>query len=70
MAAAYDAIAAGEAPGISAVEDLFDDNIHVNDAGAYLIALAHFAVLYGVGPGRCRAEREEQTHETRPGPTG
>lgn len=50
MAAAYDAIAAGEAPGISAIEDLFEDNIHVNDAGAYLIALAHFAVLYGVDP--------------------
>jgi len=50
MAAAHDAISAGKAPGISAIEDLFEDNIHVNDAGAYLIALAHFAVLYGVDP--------------------
>lgn len=50
MAAAYDAITAGAAPGISAIEDLFADNIHVSDAGAYLIALAHFAVLYDVDP--------------------
>ncbi|MCZ0964479.1 hypothetical protein [Paracoccus benzoatiresistens] len=50
MAAAHDAIAAGEAPGISTIEDLFEDNIHVNDTGAYLIALAHFAVLYNVDP--------------------
>lgn len=50
MAAAHDAIAAGKAPGISAIEELFEDNIHVNDAGAYLIALAHFGVLYDVDP--------------------
>lgn len=50
MAAAHDAIAAGDAPGISAIEDLFEDDIHVNTLGAYLIALAHVAVLYDIDP--------------------
>jgi hypothetical protein len=30
--------------------DLFSDEIHFNDLGAYLIALTHFAVLYGRSP--------------------
>lgn len=50
MAAVHDAIAAGEAPGLARIEDLFSDAIHVNDAGAYLIALAHLAVIYGHDP--------------------
>lgn len=50
MAAVYDAIAAGQAPGLSRIEDLFSDTIHLNDAGAYLIALAHLAVIYGQDP--------------------
>ncbi|KQI73837.1 hypothetical protein AN191_00125 [Loktanella sp. 5RATIMAR09] len=31
-------------------EDLFGDNIHFNDYGAYLIALTHYAVLYQQSP--------------------
>jgi hypothetical protein len=31
-------------------EDLFSDDIHFNDYGAYLVALTHFAVLYGRAP--------------------
>jgi len=50
MAAAYDAIEAGHAPGLSRIEDLFFDTIHLSDAGTYLIALAHFAVIYGRDP--------------------
>ncbi|MCB1330192.1 MAG: hypothetical protein KDK28_12485 [Maritimibacter sp.] len=30
--------------------DLFSDNIHFNDYGAYLMALTHYAVLYGRSP--------------------
>ena len=30
--------------------DLFSDEIHFNDYGAYLMALTHFAVLYGRSP--------------------
>jgi hypothetical protein len=50
MAAVYDAIAAGTAPGLTAMKELFEDNIHVNAMGGYLIALAHFAVIYGRDP--------------------
>ncbi|WP_374376325.1 hypothetical protein [Tabrizicola sp.] len=50
MAAVYDAIAAGTAPGLTAMTDLFEDSIHVNYLGGFLIALAHFAVIYGRDP--------------------
>jgi hypothetical protein len=50
IAALYDAIQAGTAPGLSDMQDLFEDNIHVNAKGAYLIAAAHFAVVYGRDP--------------------
>lgn len=50
MAAVFDAIAAGTAPGLTAMKDLFEDDIHVNAKGAFLIALAHFAVIYGRDP--------------------
>ncbi len=35
---------------IRARGDLFADEIHLNDYGAYLVALTHFAVLYGRTP--------------------
>ncbi len=50
MAAAYDAIAAAEAPGLARIADLFSDAIHINPAGTYLITLAHLAVIYGYDP--------------------
>ncbi len=50
MAAVYDAIAAGTAPGLTAMSELFDDNIHPNSMGGVLISLAHFAVMYGRDP--------------------
>ena len=31
-------------------QDLFSDNIHFNDLGAYLVALTHYAVLYQKSP--------------------
>ena len=57
MAAAVRAIEAGEVEGVTSRHDLFQvqadgtqDMIHFNDTGAYLIALAHFAVLYHRSP--------------------
>lgn len=67
MAAVYDAITAGTAPGLQAMAELFTDNIHVNDLGGFLIALAHFAVIYSRDPrsipdirGEARWPRGEQ----------
>lgn len=50
MAAVYDAIKAGTAPGLSRMQELFEDDIHVNAKGAFLVALAHYAVIYGRDP--------------------
>lgn len=50
MAAIYDEIEAGRAPGLTDISDLFLDGIHVNDLGAYYIALAHYAVIFGRDP--------------------
>lgn len=61
MAAAYDDIAAGAAPGLSDMAELFADGIHVNDLGAYLISLAHYAVIYGRDPRGLPANIGQQT---------
>jgi hypothetical protein len=57
MAALVRAIDAGTVPGLTRREDLFalnpdgtPDPIHLNDLGAYVIALTHFAVLYHQSP--------------------
>lgn len=57
LAAAARAIEAGQVPGLNRREDLFSrdaeggvDPIHLNDLGAYLIALTHFSVLYHRSP--------------------
>ena len=59
MAAIYDAIAAGTAPGLTAISELFEDNIHVNGVGAYPISLAHYAVMYGRDPHEVPTLRNE-----------
>jgi hypothetical protein len=57
MAAMTREIEAGRVPGMTRREDLFalnpdgsQDMIHMSDKGAYLIALTHYAVLYGKSP--------------------
>jgi hypothetical protein len=57
LAAATRAIEAGQVPGLTDRKALFAtdasgavDPIHLNDLGAYLIALTHFAVLYHRSP--------------------
>lgn len=50
MLAMDDAIKQGKAPGLTDISDLFGDEIHINDVGTYLIALAHYAVIYGRDP--------------------
>ena len=66
MAAVWDAIEAGTAPGFTAMQELFEDDIHVYAKGSYLIALAHFAVIYGRDPRtipNLRGEPGWPTHE-------
>ena len=35
---------------ITGLRDLFKDNVHFNTTGAYLMALTHYAALYGRSP--------------------
>lgn len=49
MAAIDDAIAAGEGP-MTAIDGMFRDAIHPSDLGAWMVALTHFAVIYGRDP--------------------
>lgn len=66
MAAVWDAIQAGSAPGLKAMQELFEDDIHVNAKGSYLIALAHYAVIYRRDPREIpnlRGEPGWPTHE-------
>lgn len=50
MARVARGIEAGEIEGLTSRKDLFKDNIHFNSLGAYLMALTHYAVLYGRSP--------------------
>lgn len=50
MAALYDAVMAGDLPGVSTLEDLFIDDIHISGISAYLVACIHFATIYGESP--------------------
>ena len=50
MARVVREIEAGKLHGLSSRKDLFSDQIHLNDLGAYLVALTHFAVIYQQSP--------------------
>jgi hypothetical protein len=78
MAAAARAIEAREVEGLSSREELFArtpegalDTIHINDLGAYIIALTHYAVLYhrtplGLPHALQRADGSPAAHFTTP----
>ncbi|KAA0969347.1 hypothetical protein FPY71_12380 [Aureimonas fodinaquatilis] len=46
----YDEIEAGNVPGLTNASELFLDDIHINDLGAYFITLAHYAMIYNQDP--------------------
>lgn len=50
LAKVYDAIYAGMMPGLSSIDDLFTDRIHLNDIGKYFVACVHFATIYETSP--------------------
>ena len=56
--------------GLTGRDALFSDQIHLNDLGAYLIALTHYAVLYGKSPVGLPHDltRADGTPATAPGP--
>lgn len=50
LAKLYDAIQAGTVPGIAQINDLFSDDIHLNDVGKYFVACIHFAMIHQKNP--------------------
>jgi hypothetical protein len=50
MARLYDDVQAGIVPDITHFNQFFSDNIHVNELGAYAIALIHYACIYNINP--------------------
>lgn len=45
-----DAIAAGDVPGISAIAQVFDDDVHLNPRGHYFVSMVQYAVLTEASP--------------------
>lgn len=50
LAALYDSIQIGAMPDISSINDIFSDNIHLNDVGKYYVACIHFAMIHETSP--------------------
>lgn len=50
MARIYDDIQKQIVPGISDIKQLFSDNIHTNELGAYAIAMIHYACMFNKSP--------------------
>lgn len=50
LAALYDSIQAGVVPGLTSINQIFSDNIHLTDVGKYFIACIHFATIHGTSP--------------------
>lgn len=46
----HDAIVAGQVPGLASIHDLFSDNIHLNDMGAWFVAAVHAAAVAELDP--------------------
>ncbi|WP_339823151.1 hypothetical protein [Sulfitobacter dubius] len=50
MAQLYDEIAADRVPGLTQIDALFADDIHLNDLGHYFVAMVQYATLTGKDP--------------------
>lgn len=60
----------GGVDGLTTQSDLFRDDIHPNDIGYYLVALTHYAVIYGRSPVGLpiKLDRADGTPAAAPGP--
>ncbi len=50
LAALYDSIQIGVVPGLTQIEDIFSDDIHMTEIGKYYIACIHFAMIHETSP--------------------
>lgn len=60
MSMLADAIEQGTVPGITTLDGVFRDQLHLNDLGNYFLAMVHYATIYGRSPmGATRATVSE-----------
>jgi hypothetical protein len=57
-------IEAGQVPGINSIREIYSDDIHLTPKGMYLVALVHFATLYGKNPMGMSAQMKSQWGNT------
>lgn len=50
MVVLYDDIQNGSVPGVTRIDDFFEDGIHTSELGSYVVSLLHFAVIYQRDP--------------------
>lgn len=50
LARLYDAMMAGTVPDLKQIEDLFEDDIHLNDIGRYFVSALHYGILFQESP--------------------
>lgn len=50
MARLYDDIQQSLVPGINSINDIFTDGVHLNNLGAYLVTLIHYACIFNKNP--------------------
>lgn len=50
LAHVYDSIYAGVMPGLTSINEIFSDNIHLNDIGKYFVACVHFSTIFETSP--------------------
>ncbi|HEX8835257.1 MAG TPA: hypothetical protein VF719_13700, partial [Abditibacteriaceae bacterium] len=57
-------IEARQVPGIASIRDIYSDDIHLTPKGMYLVALVHFATLYGKNPTGLGAHMKNEWGQT------
>lgn len=50
MARFYDDVQANLVPGITNVSQIFTDGVHLNDLGAYMVTIIHYACIFNANP--------------------
>ncbi len=50
MARFYDDVQNNLVPGITNVRQIFTDGVHLNDTGAYMVTMIHYACLFNKSP--------------------
>jgi|GEM_PF-163521 len=70
MAKLYDAIQAGQVPGVTSIRAVFEDTIHLNDLGNWFMAALQAATVMGIDPDSLPSDTVGRWNTTYDGPNG